>query len=198
MGAVNCSELCGSNWEALQQRISAKEFGKRLQSSWEMSITLAGFIAGFTYIVSIQVQEYEYETIGGTDIERESVFKIFVITAFILALSSTLLGMMLKGTLKFIGYESAGLLRERHTSLCAAPEKCVVASIIYMLISSMISIGGNVGPWLWTFCLVIGIIFFMLMLRTYYWILGNPEVKRIMELKMQEVPEENVSLNANS
>merc|ERR1712013_536818 len=100
---------------------------------WELTSSLSGFIAGFTYIVSNGVPAFEYHTIAVVNVDRQAVFTVLVMIAFILSLASTLLGFLLVGTLNMIGLDNAKILRQRHEGLCNAPQNCLVLSIFVMV-----------------------------------------------------------------
>jgi len=178
----DCSKLCQSSWPMVAKRVSKEEYGSRMKSSWELVASMSGFISGFTYIVSNGVPEYHYETIAVVQVNRQAVFTILVMIAFIFSLLSTLLGFLLVATLDMIGLENAQILRERHEGLCNAPQNYMVLSIFVMLVSTIISIGGVSGPWVFSVCFLFGVFFVFYITRTYYWTIGHPEILRIFAL----------------
>eukprot|EP01083_Nonionella_stella_P155544 502598_1 len=128
---VGCwADMCSSNWNRIRIRmnngkLTEEQYGERLKASWEASASLSGFIAGFTYIVSNGVSEYneEYNYIKGTNVERADLFIILVIIAFILSLASTLLGVLLITVINQIGVENGYVFRSRHGTLSGLPQE---------------------------------------------------------------------------
>lgn len=176
------AELCSSNWDVIEDKCTPKEFGDKLKTAWELTSGLAGFIAGFTYFVSNGVQEYEHETMAGGNIKRADVFVVIVMISFLFALISTLLGFLLIGVINQIGSENGKILRQRHSTICSLPEQSLVLSTFFMLLSTLISLGGHTNMIVWTITLIVGILFVIFVLYTYYWILGHSEIVAIMNL----------------
>jgi len=182
-----------SCWKSVKTQISKRvgdeEFGKRLTMSWELTSSLAGFIAGFTYIVSIGNPEYEYKTLAGTKIERKPIYTVCVMISFILALMSTFLGLILIGQLRMIGEEHGRVLRSRHPALCDAPEQTIVAAVIFMIFATMLNTGGHTGTGVFTVCCGIATMFLCFMVYIYFAVMGNGEMLCIMDVKNREANE---------
>eukprot|EP01084_Bolivina_argentea_P129341 228438_1 len=175
-----------NNWEYIEQHkqelgVSDNDIGETMRDIWEIITTLSGFIAGFTYIVANGIPEFEHDIISWTNFERSDVYLFLVCVSFTFALTSTLVGFILCGVLHQIGYENAMELRKEHSVLCLIPEKTLILSIGFMLLSSLISVAGHGDQWVWIATLIIGLIFVVFMAYVFYIALGSGYVRQMID-----------------
>ena len=163
--------------------LSPKEFGERLKEAWEFLATLSGFIAGFTFVVSNGAPDFAdpYLFSSSENVKRVDVFSILVVFAFMSSLGATLISFMMMAALNNIGIENGVAFFEEHPVMVWIPEKLLVLSVFFMLISALVQIGGNSSNWVWILCLVAGVLFCGWVFYLFQFVFGSQSNIDIMK-----------------
>eukprot|EP01084_Bolivina_argentea_P191682 329248_1 len=151
--------------------ISTKEknkptgFGDVLSSSLELTLSIAGFMAGFTYIANVSNDisatfDGGKKYVAGGNVKRKDLFASLMILAFVFALGATFIAAHLIFCIRQVGLENAGELYKRHKLLCLMPRQFLYFSTAFMLVGALVAIGGqHTNEILWWASFIIGLIF---------------------------------------
>eukprot|EP01124_Arcella_intermedia_P002868 TRINITY_DN11570_c0_g2_i1.p1 TRINITY_DN11570_c0_g2~~TRINITY_DN11570_c0_g2_i1.p1 ORF type:complete len:206 (+),score=29.36 TRINITY_DN11570_c0_g2_i1:137-754(+) len=146
-----CLDECQcQHWHDLNEATpSDKELTERLQKYFDIILTISGFLAGFTFLVTNTKVEYVYPVNasqdplhGMTRIQRGDIFGTLTILAFVLSLGSVLSAIILKGYLNFVGETNVRWFLKSFYMLFDVPLTFGVLGLFCMLAGSVVNIRG--------------------------------------------------------
>jgi len=127
----------------------------RLKDFWNLTSAVSTLITGFTYVISNSNTSFSRSGILGQ--HRGDIFGSLVITTFLVALLATSIAVNLHGYCNLLGKEHVRELIQNYYFLMDIPAFLCSISIIVMLISATVAIGGFYSSWVWYYTLAIEI-----------------------------------------
>eukprot|EP01084_Bolivina_argentea_P271585 462165_1 len=146
--------------------ITKEQYHERLKDYYSFLSGLSGLIAGFTYVVASQDPGFNN---AGNKQWRMRVYGILSVSAFLLAMSSTLMSIIMWTTLNFIGVQNVELFVLKFASFVSKPNLLNVIGIFCMLGSIAAAIGGWYDNFVVIYSFVFGGIMICTFLLFYLW-----------------------------
>lgn len=145
---------------------------QKLKDYWAMIASIAGLVAGFSYVVT-NTDNITYKSQGTLDIElRYNIYGFFITLTLVLSLSSTLIATILYGSINQIGDKDLLLwFCQEFEIYFAIPSYLLLSSIVTTLCGCSISIAGIYDSWVWIVGVIAGGILFITVFCVYIKIL---------------------------
>ena len=156
----------------IEKENDIKSVQQKLKDYWGMIASIAGLIAGFSYVVTNT--DITYKSQGTLDIEtRYNVYGFFITLTLVLSLASTLIATILYGSINQIGASKDLLLWfcQEFEIYFSIPSYLLLLSILTTLCGCSISIAGIYDSWVWIVGVIVGGILFITVLCVYIKIL---------------------------
>ena len=161
---------------------------ERVKSHWELQASIAALVSGFAFIVVTGSADFKYTHFWGTNISRVELYGFITFATFSLATTSLILSALLLTNFKVAGEENVEeyLTHCIETRIFYLPEGLLIYSIIFMLISAIIAMGGFYS-WI-TFVLDVTILCLLMIFMINKWInIRKFTTKLIQEQKSKSV-----------
>lgn len=133
----------GKNWCALAacDNMNHDKLFSNHQTYQQLNATSAALIAGFTYVILSGTKE-DYDVVKIWNVERADVAFTLNMTAFIAAFASWIFGITFYSYASFAGEEHIKKFIQRFHKSLDVPSELLIFSIVVMLISAFVHIGG--------------------------------------------------------
>ena len=129
-----------TEWPVLARNmdISDEDIASRVYSYWTVVSSLAGLLAGFTYIIA----NTEITFTGDDADKRSEIFGGIVIITFFSAVFATLFSAMQYAMLNLVGTKNVRWYIRNFWMVIDQPFAALAVTVVLMLISTIVAIGG--------------------------------------------------------